>query len=246
MIYNIFSDENVFVKSSKVASTSRRLNERCKLLFKSINLKNKKILDLGCHNGRWMFAALKFGASFVTGVDNSRNYLNKAEENFKNYPEYKNKFTLKESDMLSFLKKEKFNYDVIFCFGVLYHTLEQLEILKECYRLNPKMLIVDTTVFNCDFSESAIDSNLKKYNLKIAEPSFYMVHKKNNIDKWEIMPSSKIVEIWIEKIGFKFEKLLNYDESITEKDYKEKQRITYHCTKLPFKNKLNNKNVKIL
>lgn len=242
MNYNIFSDENIFIKSSIVASTSKRLNERCKLLFKSINLKNKKILDLGCHNGRWMYAALKLGASFVTGVDNSKNYLNKAEENFKKYPEYKNKFILKESDMLSFLKKEKFNYDIIFCFGVLYHTLEQLEILKECYRLNPEMLIIDTTVFNCEIDKKSLDLNIKKYNLKFLEPSFYIVHKKIHVDDWEIIPSSKIMEIWIEKVGFKFKKLLNYDENITERDYKEKKRITYHCTKIPFKNK----NVKIL
>ena len=83
--YNIFSSDNIFVTSSNLANDPKRLNARCELLFKGVNFRGKRILDLGCHNGRWMYAAFKYGASFIVGVDRSKKMLNIANKNFSCY-----------------------------------------------------------------------------------------------------------------------------------------------------------------
>jgi ubiquinone/menaquinone biosynthesis C-methylase UbiE len=231
MNYNIFSDENIFITSSKVASNPRRLNYRCNLLLKSINLHGKNILDLGCHNGRWIYAALKLGSSHVTGIDNFSSYLKVAKNNLDKYPEYKNKFSLKEMDMLEYLKKTNEKYDIIFCFGVMYHTLNQYEILKECYRINPSMLIIDTTVFNYEINNNIINCNLKK-NVENKEDFSLLYARKRNLDKkWELIPTEKMMEVWIKESGFSFKKMLNFNETIKEEDYISGSRITYHCVK---------------
>ena len=84
-MYKIFSSNNIFVTSSNLANNHFRLNDRCQLLFKGVNFKGKRVLDLGCHNGRWMYAALKFGVSKVLGVDRCGTMLQKAKNNFKYY-----------------------------------------------------------------------------------------------------------------------------------------------------------------
>ena len=225
----MFSDDSVFIKTSNIASNAKRLNERYNLILKSLNLKNKKILDLGCHNGRWIYVALKLGAKSVIGVEQSKNYLSIAEENLKKFKDFDKKYSLVQDDMLKYLKKCKNKFDIIFCFGVLYHTLDQFEILKECYRINPKLLIIDTTVINYEKNINIIKLNSKEQNLNDINSTVLYVHKNKN-DGWEIIPTEKMVDIWLETIGFNYKKIINYNNVVIERDYANKERIVYYCT----------------
>jgi hypothetical protein len=38
------------------------------------------------------------------------------------------------------------SYDTILCFGVFYHTLRQIELMRQLVRLRPAVVIMDTTV----------------------------------------------------------------------------------------------------
>ncbi len=72
-----------FLETSKTAAYSNRLNWRCELLLtrnQSV-IKNKRILDLASHDGRFSWACLKLGAKHVTGVE-ARAYL--VESSIKN------------------------------------------------------------------------------------------------------------------------------------------------------------------
>ncbi|MDP8101996.1 class I SAM-dependent methyltransferase [Phocoenobacter atlanticus] len=46
------------------------------------NLKNKRILDLGCGTGEHLHYYLRQGANYVSGVDLSQSMLNQAQQNF--------------------------------------------------------------------------------------------------------------------------------------------------------------------
>lgn len=225
---DLFFNDSVFIKTSNVSSDAKRLNERCKLLLNNVDLKNKRVLDIGCHNGRWIYAALKLGAKFVYGIDICELYLNVANKNLKIYQEFDKKYKLKRVEMMEFLKSNKQKFDIIFCFGVMYHTLDQYEILKECKRMKPDLLIIDTNVFDFKLNENVISLNTKGYELKKDSYTLLFVDKTKN-NGWEVIPSEKMFDVWLENIGFSYKKLINFDNSISELDYFKRQRVTYHC-----------------
>lgn len=86
------------------------------------NVKNKKILDLGCGTGRYSIPLAKKGA-IVTAVDFSKEMLAVAKKNAKNV-----KINFKQFD----LKKgfPKGNYDIILCMLVLGHFKNIKPIIK--------------------------------------------------------------------------------------------------------------------
>lgn len=83
-------------------------------------IKRKKILDFGCHNGRYSLAFNKMGAKEVDIFDyNIEKLIHK-----KNL-----KIIKREKD----IKKKKNYYDLIFCNGILSHRKDWKRILKLFY-----------------------------------------------------------------------------------------------------------------
>lgn len=118
---------------------SERLNERYKRIIEpNINyIKDKTILDLGCYNGRWSYAAIENGAKFVIGIDVRNNILLKD-----------NKFKFIQSDVFDIDIKEKI--DTIFCLGLFYHIMDHFIFFKFMDSLNPEVIILDTHLENTD------------------------------------------------------------------------------------------------
>jgi 2-polyprenyl-3-methyl-5-hydroxy-6-metoxy-1,4-benzoquinol methylase len=89
----------------------------CMKYLKSLDLKGKRVLDIGCRDGLFSFAAESMGAAEVVGIDND---LSKAATEFL-IPFFNSKVRMHQMNLYE-LKPESFGlFDVIIFPGVLYH-----------------------------------------------------------------------------------------------------------------------------
>ena len=119
---------------------------------KKINFKNKKIVDLGCSNGSFLyFLKNKFPNNIYHGIDSDASLI---EINKKNL--YLNDIIFKKKSILSKFSKD--NYDVITCLGTL-NLFEKQEFILNNFlnHLNNK----GTLILNCYLNKNNIDVNVK-------------------------------------------------------------------------------------
>ncbi|MFX0136848.1 MAG: class I SAM-dependent methyltransferase [Candidatus Hodarchaeota archaeon] len=143
-----------FTKSSETGAHPIRLNWRCEILLTRNKqaIEGKRILDLASHDGRFSYACLKLGAKHVIGVEARKHLVNHSKKNLDNLGYKSKEFEIIQDDIFNYLPNvEKGKFDTILCFGIFYHTIKQIELLKEIKRIKPKYLILDTlveTMFN--------------------------------------------------------------------------------------------------
>ena len=138
-----------FVETSKTAAEPNRLNWRCEILLtrNRYAIKDKKILDLASHDGRFSYACLKLGANYVAGVEARPHLVKYAKENLINLGCEQKHFTFIEDDIFNYLPKVKSGeFDTIICLGFFHHTIRQIELLREIIRIKPKYFILDTPI----------------------------------------------------------------------------------------------------
>jgi len=83
----------------------------------SVDFSNKRVLDIGCRDGRWSFEAEKRGAREVIGIDND---LSRGAVEFL-IPLFNSKVKMHEMNLYE-LTPDKFgSFDIIIFFGILYH-----------------------------------------------------------------------------------------------------------------------------
>jgi len=100
-----------------------------RLMLKDV--KNKKILDLGCGTGRHSIFMAKKGAS-VVGVDFSEAMLKIAKSRARTP---KSKIEFKKADITRKLPFESGTFDIVICSLVLNHIKNLLPIFKEASRI---------------------------------------------------------------------------------------------------------------
>ena len=113
-------------------------------VLRKYNLKNKKVLDIGCRDGLFSFEAEKLGAKSILGIDND---LSLGATKFL-IPFFKSKVKMKKINLYD-LTKHKKKYDLIIFYGVLYHLrypIWALKIIKD--RLNKNgVLLIETALY---------------------------------------------------------------------------------------------------
>ncbi|HEY9707285.1 MAG TPA: DUF1698 domain-containing protein, partial [Oculatellaceae cyanobacterium] len=112
--------------------------------LRSLNLKNKRVLDIGCRDGLFSFEAEKLGAQEVIGIDND---LSLGAVNVL-IPHFKSNVKMYELNVVD-LKPETFGmFDVVIFPGVLYHLRYPFWILKRIKDVlcEGGQLIIETAV----------------------------------------------------------------------------------------------------
>lgn len=127
----IIYDDKIFFESYKElrekSNSYNKLLEQPHMESLILNLKNKKILDLGCGFGSNSIGFIEKGASFVLGIDNSEKMLEVAVNinNDKNI-EYLNL----DLDELEELKRRNLKFDIVYS-SLVFHYIKDFEKLIE-------------------------------------------------------------------------------------------------------------------
>ena len=138
-----------FLETTETIPSRSRLNARWRAIidWNAAVLAGRRVLDLGCHDGRWSFAALEAGASHVTGIEARAHLVKKAAENFSYYGVSAGSYDFVTGDAIEALRALKAaSVDVVMCLGFFYHTLEHMRLLLEARRLGAEYIIIDTSI----------------------------------------------------------------------------------------------------
>lgn len=117
-------------------------NIKYNLLRKHFNLKDKKVADIGCNNGYYLFRMQEDKPKLLVGFDPSPLY--KTQFDFINH--FVKSEIVYELLGVEHLEIYDEKFDTIFCLGVLYHRSDPVAMLKSLYKglENKGEVILDT------------------------------------------------------------------------------------------------------
>jgi len=223
-----FDDFPSFYETSKTSSQPNRLNYRVKALIED-NLelvKEKNILDIASHDGRFSFAAIKFGASHVLGIEGNPNLVKKARENMEKYNIPKSKYDFISADIHQEIQKIQPNtVNTVFCFGFFYHTIHHVYLLDQIRKLKPQNLIIDTNVIISDSTILEISAQGGD-----DEGSAILSPDTKNNQTLVGIPTKSAVELMLYNMNYSFKHYDWHSQNIDDwdflGDYKSGRRIT--------------------
>ncbi|QKE62690.1 tRNA 5-methoxyuridine(34)/uridine 5-oxyacetic acid(34) synthase CmoB [Aquipseudomonas campi] len=149
-----------------------------------LDLKNKRVLDVGCGNGYYLWRMLGAGAGSVVGVDPNWLFLNQflaVKRYLPDLPAWHLPLALEE------LPGKLEGFDTVFSMGVLYHRrspIDHLLELKDCLRKGGE-LVLETLVVEGDVQQ-----------VLVPEDRYAMMR-----NVW-FLPSVPALELWLRRAGF--------------------------------------------
>jgi len=143
---NFFDRFCRFYTTSKTSPFPHRLNGRYEAIIANNSdlFAGKRVLDIASHDGRWSFAALHAGASYVKGIEPRQELIDNAIETFICYGISPTQYNFLCGDVFDLLDGEPF--DIVFCLGFFYHTIRHAELLNLIDRTGANFIIIDTEV----------------------------------------------------------------------------------------------------
>lgn len=112
----------------------------CMNYLKSMDIKGKRVLDIGCRDGLFSFAAESMGAAEVIGIDND---VPKCATEFL-IPFFNSKIKMEQMNLYD-LKPANFGlFDVVIFAGLLYHLRYPfwgLKVIRDVLRVGGQLLI---------------------------------------------------------------------------------------------------------
>ena len=164
------------------------LNSRVENLIvnNSIAIKDKHILDLGCHLGTFAYASLIHGAKSIYGIDSEEKLILQANKLFKDYRVSKEQYDFYCDDIIAVLEqlKDK-SYDTILCLGVFYYINDPVNLLRLMKKVARKYIIIDTftayyaAIVSKDGSQIAKYTSTDTFNLPIVFYPLVQAKKKD-------------------------------------------------------------------
>lgn len=189
-----------------------------KLIYNLLNIKNKRILDFGCFQGKSSYNLLVNGSSYVLGIDNFKSNIETAR---KNYQKFNSKL-----DFIFVSNKSKINtkkFDAI-SMTFVHPTISNIKELDFQFNKLSKVLKKDCKIIILGLHPNSFNSkyNFLFYNHKIEKL------KDSQVFNNEIKINNKIIKFkdyyWstetltnlLEKNNLKLEKVISLDNNLKE------------------------------
>ncbi|MBE9039556.1 class I SAM-dependent methyltransferase [Oscillatoriales cyanobacterium LEGE 11467] len=214
-------------------SDHNRFNWRCENLLTRHQeiIKDKVVLDLACNTGRLSYPCLVLGAKKVIGIEARQELIERGKQNLQN-TEYKSKMEFIKADIFDYLSSASpQQFDVILCFGFLYHTVRQVDFFREVKRLSPQTTIIDTNV-----AKNYLWYGLKNFLGK--PPILQMIVENPNKtsdttddDGIAFWPTCSFLESMFDRINYDYHQIDYRSKEIKNwsgmEDYKKGLRVSY-------------------
>lgn len=107
-------------------------------------LHGQRVLDVGCNCGGFSIEAAKHGAEYVLGIDITDRYLEQAD--FIKRALGLEQVEFKKMAVEDLNKSLVGEYDITFCFGLLYHLENPISAMKRLSSVTRRIMVVDTSV----------------------------------------------------------------------------------------------------
>jgi SAM-dependent methyltransferase len=140
-----------FGETSKTGPSLARINARYRVLLHDQRdlLADARVLDLASHDGRFSLAALLTGAREVVGIEHDVQLVDAAAAHMRAHGIDPGRYRFVRRDLFeSFM--DLGHFDVVFCFGILYHVNDHLHLLSNIAEVEPQTVIIDGHVSSLD------------------------------------------------------------------------------------------------
>lgn len=125
-------------------------------------LKNKKVLEIGCGIGTMGHYFCKRGANYY-GLDISKKSLEIAKHRFRTF-NLNGKLIYGNCELLTKYFKKKIKFDLIYSWGVLHHTPNIKNAIKEIYKISTKNTVIKIMLYSKNsYKQIMINNNLDQY-----------------------------------------------------------------------------------
>lgn len=192
---NIYSNE-LSHKYSELRGNYTATDEKTFSILNKIGVRDKRILDFGCGDGRYAFHLAELGASEVVGIDVSPAMIEIANRELQNRKIKKVKFLEADGNNLTFGDN---SFDIVFSNFVIHHFEKTLKPLQEIFR------VLDKNGYFLGTFNTAEIGDIKLFNteipLRLGKQNFVVVHN--------FIKSDNEVKQNFEKAGLK---VLQYQE----------------------------------
>ena len=148
---HFFDSFPAFGETSRTGASLARINARYRVLIHENRdlFDGARVLDLASHDGRFSLAVLLTGAAEVVGIEHDRQLTDHAAEHMERHDIDPSRYRFERRDLFqSFLDLGRF--DVVLCFGILYHVNDHLHLLSNIAEVEPKNVIIDSNVSKRD------------------------------------------------------------------------------------------------
>lgn len=132
------------------APQSRRIRNAIELFFPGLvqlcggSLNGKRVLDVGCNCGGFSFAAARFGAHEIIGIDSRKIHIDQANAIRSYLKMEQTKFICADIEDMSLEKLGEF--DICLLAGIIYHLQNPIGVMKKLSKATSYLLMIDSHV----------------------------------------------------------------------------------------------------
>jgi len=110
-------------------------------------LAGKRVMEAGCWNGRWLFAALQAGASHVVGTEEMPQWAERARSNLEALGVPKDRYTILTGNFFEHIAKADFEIDTLLVPGFVGMGLRNFSVFDHFRESRATCMIFDDWVF---------------------------------------------------------------------------------------------------
>ena len=209
----------------------RRSNLRYQAIFGEFGeiFDGARVLDIGCHDGRWCLAALANGAKSAVGIEARPEFVEAARTKVADYGFGEDRARFVHGSVYEVLAESSDEFDVVLCLGYLYHTLRYNELFSRIRATNPTYVVIDSRAAAVDGERALIYPVLEGEEFQgnaVLEPYSYGDLTLTG------RPNLKAMQLIMEAYGYELQRqsdwtgILRDNGSFGAKDYAGGQRTT--------------------